>query len=226
MTRLKICGLREAKHALAAADSGADYIGFVFVEGVRRRLIPARGAEIISQYRIERDRREQGPNGPGLVGLFANQPVDFVNEVVERCGLDYAQLCGDEPPGYWDQVQTKIIKQIKVRIDGPALDEAVERTKKRVDEVLSAGHRALLDAYEPGALGGTGTAFDWSIAKAVAHDREVVLAGGLTPENIGEAIATVSPWGVDVSSGVETDGIKDEARIRAFAAAVRAADGR
>ncbi len=216
MTRLKICGLRESGHALVAAESGADYLGFVFVEGVSRQLTPECGAEIIAEFRSE-----CGSDGPKLVGLFANQPADFVNRVAADCGLDYAQLCGDERPEYWSQVATGIIKQIKVRVDGDDRDAAIARTVVRVDEVLAAGHRALLDAFEPGHLGGTGRSFDWAIAKAVAHDRQVVLAGGLTPENVEEAIATVVPWGVDVSSGVETDGTKDESKIRAFAAAVR-----
>ena len=214
MTRLKICGLREVEHALAAAESGADFLGFVFVEGVRRQLTPERGAEIIAEYR-----RAHVPGGPKLVGLFANQPADFVNRVAADCGLDYAQLCGDERPDYWEAVEPGIIKQIKVRSDG-FVDDAIERTRGRVDEVIAAGHRALLDGYEPGHLGGTGTSFDWSIARAIASDREVVLAGGLTPDNVTEAITRVAPWGVDVSSGVEIDGAKDESKIRTFAAAV------
>jgi phosphoribosylanthranilate isomerase len=212
VAKLKICGLREVEHALVAAESGADFLGFVFVEGVRRQLTPERGAEIIAGYR-----KKQGPGGPRLVGLFANQPVDFVNRVAADCGLDYAQLCGDERPDYWERIEPGIIKQIKVR---PGIADAIERTRARVDEVIAAGHRALLDAYEPGHLGGTGTSFDWSIARAIASDREIVLAGGLTPDNVGEAITRVAPWGVDVSSGVETDGVKDDSKIRAFAAAV------
>lgn len=215
-TSLKICGLRDPRHALVAAESGADLLGFVFVEGVRRQLTPAQCAEIIAAYR-----REHGPGGPKLVGLFANQPADFVNKVAADCGLDLVQLCGDERPDYWDRVAPDIIKQIKVRVQDGDTDAAIKSTLERVDEVLTAGHRALLDAYEPGRLGGTGTSFDWSIARAIARDRDIVLAGGLTPDNVGEAITTVEPWGVDVSSGVETDGVKDEAKIRAFAAAVR-----
>ncbi len=213
MTRLKICGLREVEHALVVAEAGAEFLGFVFVEGVRRQLTPERGAEIIAGYR-----KKQGLGGPKLVGLFANQPADFVNRVAADCGLDYAQLCGDERPEYWERIEPGIIKQIKVR---PGIADAIERTNSQVDEVIAAGHRPLLDAYEPGHLGGTGTSFDWSIARAIASDREVVLAGGLTPDNVEKAITTVAPWGVDVSSGVETDGVKDEAKIRAFAAAVR-----
>jgi phosphoribosylanthranilate isomerase len=218
MTHLKICGLRDSGHALVAAESGADFLGFVFVEGVRRQLTPERGAEIIAQYR-----RAHGPGGPKLVGLFANQPADFVNRVAADCDLDFAQLCGDERPEYWGRVTPGIIRQIKVRVDNGDIDEAIERTLVHVDEVLTAGHRALLDAHEPGHLGGTGTSFDWSIARAIASEHEVVLAGGLTPENVGQAITRVGPWGVDVSSGVETDGVKDEAKIRAFAAAARSA---
>ena len=215
MTHLKICGLRDPRHALVAAEAGADLLGFVFVEGVRRQLTPEQGAEIIAQYRSA-----HGSGGPKLVGLFANQSADFVNQVAADCGLDFAQLCGDERPDYWDRVTPGIIKQIKVR-PANSVDETTRQTLERVDEVIAAGHRALLDAYEPGQLGGTGTSFDWAIARAIAEQRDIVLAGGLTPENVAEAITTVGPWGVDVSSGVETDGIKDEAKIRAFATAVR-----
>ncbi|MBM3945757.1 MAG: phosphoribosylanthranilate isomerase, partial [SAR202 cluster bacterium] len=209
--------------------------------------------DIVSAYR-----QQHGPGGPKLVGLFADQPLDEVNGIVDACGLDYAQLCGDEPPEYWKQVAVPIIKQIKVhsspsplegvgqsplplreRAYGPRrvgahrgegeatpedVDAILEHTLRRVEEVLAAGHKALLDSYEPGHLGGTGRTFDWAVARRIAQRHDIVLAGGLTPDNVGEAIAAVRPWGVDVSSGVETGGVKDDAKIRAFAAAVRKAD--
>ena len=215
MTRVKICGLRDARSAAAAADAGADYLGFVFVEGVRRQLTPERGAGVIADYR----RARAGP-GPGLVGLFANQPADFVNDVAARCGLDAVQLCGDEGPEYWRLIGPAVIRQVRVRSGDP---DAEARTIERVERVIGAGCRALLDADEPGQLGGTGRAFDWSIARAVASGREVVLAGGLTPETVGDAIRAVRPWGVDVSSGVDTGGDKDAGKVREFVAAARRA---
>ncbi len=217
MTRVKICGLRDADSAAAAADAGADYLGFVFVEGVRRQLTPAQGARVIEGYRASRG----AGSGPGLVGLFANQPAGFVNEVARECGLDCVQLCGDEGPDYWRLIEPAVIRQVRVRSGAP---DAGDRTIERVEAVLGAGHRALLDSDEPGQLGGTGRAFDWSIARRVAAGRDIVLAGGLTPQTVGDAIRAVRPWGVDVSSGVETGGDKDHAKVRAFVAAARRAD--
>ena len=163
-----------------------------------------------------------GDSIPKIVGLFANQPADFVNSVINQCGLDYVQLCGDEPPEFWDQLAAPVIRQVKVREDLPR-SEAVSLVSERVAQVLDAGHIALLDKHQPGALGGTGVAFDWSIARGLASDSPVMVAGGLNPQNVAEAIGIAAPWGVDVSSGVETDGLKDAEKIRAFAAAVRSA---
>jgi phosphoribosylanthranilate isomerase len=215
MTEFKICGLRSVEHALAAAEAGASFLGFVFVPGVRRQLTPEQAQAIIEEYRSIR-----GPDGPRLVGLFANQPLKEVNQTIKTCGLDFAQLCGDEPPDYWDTVDAWVIKQIRVRDDGLRQKAAAE-VLYQVDEVVSRMHLPLLDRYEPGALGGTGRSFDWSIAADVTRRYDVLLAGGLTPDNVGEAITTASPWGVDVSSGVETDGVKDSSKISAFAEAVR-----
>ena len=230
MTRFKICGFRDSSNALVAAESGADLVGFVFVEGVRRQLLPEQGAEIIAEFRSSvRSRIESrsgselvGGHAPGVVGLFANQSVQFVNEVIRLCGLDYVQLCGDEPPEMWDLLDVPVIRQVKVREDLPR-DESLEIACRQVQEALDAGHNALLDKHQAGHLGGTGIVFDWSLARDIATDHRVSLAGGLTPDNVAEAISAVRPWGVDVSSGVETDGLKDPAKIRAFAAAVRVA---
>ena len=220
MTLVKICGMGDPATASVAADAGADLMGFVFVEGVRRQLTPERGAAIISGYRKGR----RCP-GPGLVGLFANQPAGFVNEVARTCRLDFVQLCGDEGPDYWQRMEVAVIRQIKVRMDEPGIDDVTSRLMEDVNRVRGAGHRPLLDAYEPGQLGGTGSTFDWSIARTVAASRKIILAGGLTPDNVGAAIEMVAPWAVDVSSGVETDGEKDHFKIRAFLKAARAADG-
>ena len=220
MTRFKICGLREVEHATTAADAGADFLGFVFVPGVRRQLSQQRARDIIEEYR-----RLKGKSGPRLVGLFANQPLDEVNHIVSRCGLDLAQLCGDESPEYWRQVDAPVIRQIKVRDDG-LTNETVADVIRRVDEVVSHDCIALLDKRETGQLGGTGRSFDWSIAREAGKHYDFVLAGGLSPDNVGRAIASASPWGVDVSSGVETNGIKDMKKIAAFAEEVRRSDAR
>lgn len=217
MTKFKICGLREASHAQVAADAGASFLGFVFVPGVRRQLTEERGKQVIDELKTLK-----GGVLPKLVGLFANQPLDEVNRIVGTCGLDLVQLCGDESSEYLGQVSARVIKQIKVR-DDLLENEVIDDVLRRVDEVVSAGHRVVLDKYEAGSLGGTGRSFNWNVAKEVAKRYDILLAGGLNPENVGTAIASVTPWGVDVSSGVEVGGIKCEDKIVAFAEAVRQA---
>ena len=219
MTKLKICGLRETDDVQAAVAAGADFLGFNFVPGVRRQLARDRARELILQYRHQSE-----AGGPRVVGLFANQPLDDVNDTVGYCGLDMAQLCGDEPPQYWQQVEVPVIKQVKVR-DAGHRDGVVSEVLRSVEVVVSHGCVAMLDKHQEGSLGGTGHTFDWGIAAEVAGRYEFLLAGGLTPENVGEAVSVVVPWGVDVSSGIETDGAKDPAKIARFAEEVRRADG-
>ena len=214
MTKLKICGLRDLSHALAAAEAGADFLGFVFVPGVRRQLPEDRAQEIIREFH-----QLKGAQGPKLVGLFSNQPLEEVNRIIEYCGLDMAQLCGDEPPEYWQEVNRPIIKQVKVRDSNPR-EEAIARVMEEADKIVSRGQICLLDKYEEGVQGGSGLLFDWGIAAEVAGQYSFLLAGGLRPSNVREAISTVHPWGVDVSSGVETKGTKDVGKIQAFARAV------
>jgi phosphoribosylanthranilate isomerase len=215
VTRLKICGLRDPADALVAVESGAAFLGMNFVPGVRRQITPERALEIIAAVRAK-----PRSNGPRLVGLFANQPLEDVNDIVKRCGLDMVQLCGDEPPEYWARVEADVIKQIKVR------DDSMTDALASVESVVEAGHIAMLDKYEKGALGGTGLTFDWDIAQEVAERFHIMLAGGLSPGNVARAIKKVSPWGVDVSSGVETDGDKDPIKIRGFASEVARTDER
>lgn len=232
MTIFKICGFRDAAAAKVAADAGASFLGFVFVEGVRRQLSPRRGAETIAELRsaLGGDSRESDGGGafskplPKIVGLFANQPADFVNGVARACGLDYAQLCGDETPDFWNELELPVIRQVKVR-ESLGREGAVALAARQASEALAAGHLALLDKHKRGELGGTGAAFDWTLAKEIGATVNggggLMLAGGLTPENVADAIETASPWGVDVSSGVETGGVKDHAKIRGFARAAR-----
>ena len=217
MTEFKICGLRSLDHALAAAAAGASMLGFVFVEGVRRRVNPDAAAEIIAELR-----RARGPDCPRVVGLFANQPLRHVNRIAAQCRLDFAQLCGDEPPEYWDCVDAWVMRQVKVNDELP-LAAAAADALRQVDRAAYGLHLALLDKRVSGALGGTGHSFDWRIASEVAKRHPIYLAGGLTPQNVRQAIASARPWGVDVSTGVETGGVKDTAKIAAFAAAARAA---
>ena len=194
-------------------------MGFVFVEGVRRQLAVDEARAVIEEYRA----RRPGSAGPGLVGLFADQPAEFVVNVVEQCGLDYVQLCGSEDADYWDRMPVPVLRAVHVKDDGER-DAVVRDTLDLVQDIINHGQTPHLDTYRPESPGGTGHTFNWNIAAAVTRRFKVILAGGLTPENVGDAMAAARPWCVDVSSGVETDGIKDSSKIRAFADAVRAAD--
>ena len=217
MIEFKICGMRTLEHALVAADAGASLLGFVFVPGVRRRIEVSDAARIITEVR-----RKRGADSPRIVGLFANQPLNEVNAVIKDCGLDFAQLCGDEPPDFWDNVDAWVIRQVKVD-DAQPRKHAIDTALRQVDEVVDRIHLTLLDKQMKGALGGTGHTFDWSIAHEIAKRHPVFLAGGLSPANVRQAIDAVQPWGVDVSSGVETNGVKDTAKIAAFAKMVHMA---
>ncbi|MYC06507.1 MAG: phosphoribosylanthranilate isomerase [Chloroflexi bacterium] len=213
----KICGMRTLEHALAAADAGASLLGFVFVPGVRRQ-VSLEHAQVV----IRRVRERRGAACPSIVGLFANQPLDEVNRTVSECDLDFVQLCGDEPADYWDNVDAWVMRQVKVD-DSLGHDAAVSDALREVEEVAKRLHITLLDKRVSGALGGTGHTFDWQIACEIAKRHPVFLAGGLAPDNVRQAIDTVQPWGVDVSSGVETNGVKDIAKIAAFADMVKQA---
>jgi phosphoribosylanthranilate isomerase len=229
--KVKICGMRDSDNALVAARAGADFLGFVFVEGVRRQLQPPQARAIIERFRHEwahdqaqseraheQMQAQQPSNGPQLVGLFRNQPADWVKHVVEQCDLDIAQLCGDEDHAYARSLGIPVLRQIRVRPD-----ETQESLRARVEAALQAGEMVHLDRDDPKVPGGGGVAFDWRAAEGVASLPNVLLSGGLNPENVAGAIARLRPWGVDVSSGVETAGQKDPDRIRAFISTARSA---
>jgi phosphoribosylanthranilate isomerase len=136
----------------------------------------------------------------------------MVRTVVASCELSYVQLCGDESVEYCRALGVPLIKSLRVR--GPEVADEVDR-------YASVAEWCILDAYQPGVHGGTGTSFDWSLARDLAQRRRIMIAGGLTPENVGQAIRVARPFGVDVSSGVETGGNKDPDKIAAFVAAAR-----
>ena len=213
--QIKICGLRGADAALAAANAGADFLGFNFVKGARRQLQLDEGMQIIAEYSAGLS-ESNNTNRPGIVGLFLNRDADFVNDFARKAGLDYLQLCGDEDAAYISKIELPTFKMVRVK-DGttPAgLDQIVS-------PLLSTKHGVLLDRFDKNVQGGSGKSFDWSAAEGIANRENVLLAGGLNPENVQIAIAQLNPWGVDVASGVEIGGIKDPERIRSFVNAVR-----
>jgi phosphoribosylanthranilate isomerase len=211
MIHIKICGLRTAEHALAAVAAGADMLGFILAPA-RRQVSPETVAEIARAVR-------QAPGGRNilLVGVFVNEAPDRITQIVDACNLDIVQLSGDEDPAALRRLPRTVDVFKAVRLVGAPGEAAW------LDLGLAAPPvRLLVDAHVPGVYGGAGITADWERAALVARERGVILAGGLTPENVADAIRRVRPWGVDVSSGVETDGAKDGAKIRAFIAAARA----
>lgn len=218
MAKFKICGLRDLENTVLASNCGAEMLGFVFVSGVRREISLPAARKIMVDYR-----ELVGSNAPALVGLFANQSVNFVNRVIDTCGLDYAQLCGDEPPEYWDKLNSDVIRQVKVPIGGD-FEATNRKTNEEVEAVMGSGAIPILDRMEKGRLGGTGKSFNWQIAANIPAGSKFILAGGLTPSNVAEAISVANPWMVDVSTGVETEGEKDPYKIKSFSNAVRGTD--
>ena len=213
---VKICGVRRFEDALVAARAGADYFGMVFVPGRRRRVEPEAARAITDGMRAI------GPDAPKSVGLFGDQPLDEVLDTIATAGLDYVQLCGEESLDFCRVVldQAGVIKVLHVTDEDHT--GAVAELADRIDMFTSAGCTVTLDSQVVGLHGGTGQSFDWRIAAQLAAEgRRFLLAGGLTPDNVAEAVAVVHPWGVDVSSGVETDGVKDPAKIRQFVANAR-----
>ncbi len=219
MTHIKICGFRSAEPLIAAAKAGADAVGLVFVPTARRRVSPLQARAILDEARAAL--RET----PEVVGLFADQPAEDVRETVAALGLDAVQLCGSEGVEYASRLNAPTLKVISVDADVPIAAQMPRILVLQQRHAL-AGHRIVLDAGAPGEYGGTGKRFDLSVAADLAAAFPMTLAGGLSPDNVGEAVERARPWGVDVSSGVETDGEKDPDKTRAFIAAVRAADAR
>lgn len=216
MIHTKICGIQRVEDALVAAAAGADYIGLVFVPERRRRLAVDVAAEIAAGL------RKSLSSPPQAVGLFADQPLDQVIETIKICKLDLAQLCGQESPEYCRQVMAatgaEIIKVLHIAATESVDDSGREGgAEKRIAPYRDAGCRVTLDRLVEGLQGGTGQSFDWEVAARLSgKGYEFLLAGGLTPDNVAQAVAQVRPWGVDVSSGVETNGEKAPAKIHAF----------
>lgn len=220
MTKIKICGIRSAENALAVARAGADMLGLNFYPKSPRYLAPEAASAI-----VRRLREALGDDCPAMVGVFVNASVDDIRDIVEQVGLDFAQLSGDE------SIDTlRALGGIAFKAIRPADEAAARADVGRFTDGFTQNSKApsiLLDAFNPKLYGGTGETAGESIALAVKTVApRLMLAGGLNPENVAERVRRISPWGVDVASGVEagTPGIKDEGKARAFIEAVRAAD--
>lgn len=204
-TRVKICGITTAEDALLAVNAGADAIGLVFYEPSPRYVDIERAAHIAAVI----------PPFVSIVALFVNASVDQVNTVLSRVAVSLLQFHGDESPLYCEQFHRPYIKALRMKPDADVVAICSE---------YSSAQGVLLDAYRKGVPGGTGECFDWqAIPKTLSQP--LVLAGGLHPANVAEAIATVKPAAVDVSGGVEAlAGIKDSHRVIEFINQVNLAD--
>jgi phosphoribosylanthranilate isomerase len=204
--KVKICGITNLPDGMAAAEAGADALGFVFYDQSPRRISIEAAAGLIRQL----------PPFVMKVGVFVNAPADLVVRAIRECGLNLLQFHGEESPEYCLQFGLMSMKAFRIR-DAASL------------QALLGYHTDawLLDAYVPDNPGGTGETFNWDLAlEAQAWGRPIFLAGGLTPANVAEAVRRALPYGVDVSSGVEAArGRKDHAKVRAFIQAAKAVDG-
>ncbi len=201
MVKIKICGITNLDDALVAADAGADALGFIFYKKSPRCVEPAKAAEIIAQL----------PPFIIPVGLFVNEREDRIREIQHLTCLQAVQLQGDESPEFCQRFGERVIKAFQIKNK--------ESLKNMAHYHVGA---FLLDSYKDGMHGGTGETFDWHLAVVAKTFGRVILAGGLTPDNVAEAVKLVQPYGVDVASGVEKEkGIKDHGKMKKFITEVR-----
>jgi phosphoribosylanthranilate isomerase len=201
---VKICGVTRVEDAEMAVSLGATAVGFIFWPGSPRRISTADAAAISAAL----------PDDVWKVGVFVDAPADDIRRVIEDAHLTAAQLHGSETPAFAAALATRVIKAL-------ALERASEPAA--LDEWR--GIPILLDAHDPVRKGGTGRTIDWQRAGDIAAGREVILAGGLRPDNVVDAIARVRPYGIDVSSGVEVSpGVKDHDKLRTLFEALRSID--
>lgn len=212
MTKIKICGIKTEEHAVAVAEAGADFLGMVFAPSPRQ--INQTQAKKIALALHSRNLQIQ------KVGVFVNTPLPTILRIADTCALDWIQLSGDEPWAFCRELKRPIIKVVRVSRNYRAEDIAkhLEYSSKRLGDQQ---HIFMLDSNAREKYGGTGTRFNWKLAAPITQKFPVIVAGGLKPDNVTQAIEILSPWGVDVSSGVETKGAKDLDKIHKFIDNVR-----
>jgi phosphoribosylanthranilate isomerase len=199
--KVKICGMTQLKDALFAVEQGADAVGFIFYKKSPRAVTMKTVRDIIAKL----------PPLVDTVGVFVNESAERVNKIADYCGLDLVQLHGEESPAFCRKIHRRVIKAFRVKD---------LQSTKQLEKYPVSGF--LLDTFSDNMHGGTGKTFDWNLALPAKKMGPVILAGGLTPRNIRQAVRQVRPYGVDVCSGVEkSPGIKDLEKVRAFLKNIR-----
>ncbi len=199
--KIKICGMTCLQDALLAIEGGADAVGFIFYKKSPRAVSMKTVRAIVAAL----------PPFVETVGVFVDETAERINRVAEFCGLDAVQLHGDESPAFCKKIRRKVIKAVRVK-DADSISRLADYQVSGI----------LLDSYNEKQRGGTGSVFDWNLARRAKKFGPVILAGGLGPANVAEAIRRVQPYGVDVCSGVErSPGVKDPKKMREFLRAAR-----
>jgi len=213
MLKVKICGIKTLEDALGAVEAGADMLGFNFYPPSPRYVDPWDCAGIIAQLQAR-----LGENAKRIqtVGVFVNLPVERVRAILIECGLDLAQLSGGEPRSDLQSLGNSAFKALRAA-PGQSLIELSQAYPVREQPPAF-----LVDAKVAGEYGGTGELAEWGAARRLAHQAPILLAGGLRPDNVAQAVEQITPWGVDVASGVESaPGVKDDHKMRRFVQAAR-----
>ncbi len=200
--KVKVCGMTNLNDVQVAVEAGTDAVGFIFYKKSPRFVNVKTVREIVSEL----------PPFVNAVGVFVNETADQINKIADRCNLDRVQLHGDESPTFCKKIRRRVIKAFRVK--------DVQSLKRLSDYSVSS---FLLDTFSEEQQGGTGKVFDWNLVHPAKKYGSVILAGGLTPSNVRQAIQRVQPYGVDVCSGVEIQpGIKDHDKMRTFLKNVKA----
>ena len=223
MVKVKICGLTRFDDALVALQAGADYLGFIFYPPSPRAISPEAAAPLISRLRAAFP-PGPWPLAPLFIGVFVNEPPAAAAAILDGCGLDLAQLSGDEPAADVNDPASPLFSRAYKALRLRTPDEAEAGAARFAAPPGGAGPRLLLDTPHGRLYGGTGEMGDWGLAAALAARLPgLMLAGGLTPDNVAVAVAAVRPFAVDVAGGVErAPGIKDAGLVRAFVANAKA----
>ena len=200
--KVKICGMTNLKDVKVAVDGGVDAVGFIFYKKSPRSVTMQAVRKIVLEL----------PPFVDSVGVFVNETAEQINKIADRCNLDRVQLHGNESPTFCKKIRRRVIKAIRVK--------DIQSLKKLSDYPVSS---FLLDTFSEDQYGGTGKVFDWNLAYPAKKYGPIILAGGLTPINVHQAIQRIQPYGVDVCSGVESQpGIKDHKKMKAFLKNVKA----